>query len=166
MQLLDLLKQSGGIEAIGRELGLPESQAASGAAALLPSILAGMQKSEVGNSLGGLLGSLGGSGLLDQVLSSQPTDSTPGNQLLGRIFGSKDDSRAVAQQAAGATGVDASVLKRMLPLLTMLVAGYLAQQGGAKGGLGGLLGNLSGTIGGGGLAGQSPLNDLLGKIRR
>jgi hypothetical protein len=170
MQLTDLIQQSGGVGAIARELGLSESQAASGASALLPSILAGLQKSggtAAGGGLGGLLGSLGGGGLLDQVLSPQPTNAGPGNELLGHIFGSKDDSRAVATQAASSTGIDASILKKMLPLLTMVVAGYLAKQGRAGGGTGGVLGGLAGALGGAdGSAGGNPLSDLLGKLGR
>lgn len=37
--------------------------------------------------LGGLLGQLGGSGLLDNVLSAEPTDVGRGNDVLGQIFG-------------------------------------------------------------------------------
>ena len=70
-----------------------------------------------------------------------------------RIFGSKDVSRAVAQNAASQSGLDPALLKKMLPLLAMLVAGYMAKQRGAGadaqpssagGGLGGLLGSLLG----------------------
>ncbi len=59
-------------------------------------------------------------------------------------------SRAVAQNAASQSGLDPSLLKKMLPMLAMLVAGYMAKQQGAGaaapagGGLGGLLGSLLG----------------------
>ncbi len=46
--------------------------------------------------MGGLLGQLGGGGLLDSVLGSQPTPVEQGNDVLGQIFGSKDVSRTVA----------------------------------------------------------------------
>jgi hypothetical protein len=87
------------------------------------------------------------------VLGPQPTNVNRGNDVLGQIFGSKDVSRTVAQNAAAQSGLDASVLKKMLPMLAMLVAGYMAKQpsaGGAShsspagGGLGGLLGGLLG----------------------
>src|SRR3546814_13005811 len=83
-------------------------------------------------SLGGLLGLLGGGGLLDSVLGSQPTPVNQGNDVLGQIFGSKDVSRTVAGQAAAQTGVDSGLLKRMLPMLAMIAAGYLATQGGLE----------------------------------
>ena len=153
MQLTDILAQMGGLQSMARELGVSETQAASGAEALVPAILGGFKKQAQSQpagieGLGGLLGQMGGSGLLDQVLAPEPTDVSGGNNVLGQIFGSKDVSRAVAQNAASQSGLDASLLKKMLPMLAMLVAGYMAKQpdGGPaaqvstpSGGLGGLL---------------------------
>ena len=105
MQITDILAQMGGLQSIARELGLSESQAASGADALLPAILGGFKKQAQSQpngleGLGGLLGQLGGGGMLDEVLAPQPTDLSHGNDVLGQIFGSRDVSRAVAQNAA------------------------------------------------------------------
>jgi hypothetical protein len=163
MQITDILAQTGGLQSIAKELGLSETQAASGAAALIPAILGGFKKQAQAQPAGieglsGLLGKLGGGGLLDNVLSPQPTNVSLGNDVLGQIFGSKDVSRTVAQNAASQSGLDPSVLKKMLPLLAMLVAGYMAKQHGAGGalqpaaaggGLGGLLGGLVGGLLGG-----------------
>jgi hypothetical protein len=161
MQITDILAQMGGLQSMARELGVSETQAASGAEALIPAILGGFKKQAQSQpagieGLGGLLGQLGGSGLLDQVLAPEPTDVSGGNHVLGQIFGSKDVSRAVAQNAASQSGLDASLLKKMLPMLAMLVAGYMAKQpdGGPAAqpsapseGLGGLLGGLLGGQG-------------------
>jgi hypothetical protein len=168
MQLSDLLQQVGGLGAMARELGVDEQQARSGAEALLPAILDGFSqqaKAQPGGA-GGLLdmlGQLGGSGLMDEVLGAQPTNLEHGNQVLGQIFGSKDVSRAVAQNAAGQTGLDASTLKQMLPMLGMLVAGYMSKQGSAA--------PQAGQTRGSGLAAMldadgdgSPLNDVLGML--
>ena len=183
MQITDILAQMGGLQSIAKELGVSETQATSAAEALAPAILGGFKKqaqSQPGGleGLGGLLGlaaqnpqlvQIGGGGLLDQVLGPQPTDVSRGNDVLGQIFGSKDVSRAVAQNAASQSGLDPSLLRKMLPMLAMLVTGYMAKQagggaasaqqdpsagglGGLGGGLGGLLGGLLG--GGGGGAGQ------------
>jgi hypothetical protein len=167
MNISDILSQMGGLQTIAKELGISESQAASGAAALAPAILGGFKKQAQAqptglDGLGGLLGQLGGGGLLDAVLSPQPTDPNPGNAVLGQIFGSKDVSRTVAQNAAAQTGLDSGLLKKMLPLLAMMVAGYMAKnRGGAAqaapadaggGGLGGLLGGVLGGLTGGGRA--------------
>jgi hypothetical protein len=169
MQIDDILAQMGGIGAMARELGVSESQAASGAAALLPAILGGFKKQAQAqptglDGLGGLLGQLGGGDLLDDVLSPRPTNVNRGNDVLGQIFGSKDVSRTVAQNAASSSGLDLSVLKKMLPMLAMLAAGFMsgggkaaAQPTSAGGGLGDLLGGL---LGGGGAGGGGALSGL------
>jgi hypothetical protein len=135
MQITDILAQMGGLQSMARELGVSETQAASGAEALIPAILGGFKKQAQSQptgleGLGGLLGQLGGGGLLDDVLAPQPTNVSRGNDVLGQIFGSKDVSRAVAQNAASQSGLDPSLLKKMLPMLAMLVAGFMAKQQG------------------------------------
>ena len=134
MQIMDVLGQTGGIQSMARELGVSESEAASGASALIPAILGGFKKQAQAQPAGldsiiGMLGGLGGGGLMDEVLAPQPTNVRPGNDILGQIFGSKDVSRTVAQNAAAKTGLDATLLKKMLPVVAMLVAGYMAKQG-------------------------------------
>lgn len=176
MQITDILAQMGGLQSMARELGVSETQAASGAEALLPAILGGFKKQTQAQpsgleGLGGLLGRLGGGGLLDQVLAPQPTDVNQGNNVLGQIFGSRDVSRTVAQNAASQSGLDPSLLKKMLPMLAMLVAGFMAKQHGgaavaqpaaAGGGLGGLLGGLlGGQAAGGATAGAPELASML-----
>lgn len=136
MQITELLAQMGGLQSMARELGVDEQQVASGADALLPAILGGFKKQAQAQpagleGLGGLLGQLGGGSLLDEVLAPQPTDASHGNEVLGQIFGSKDVSRTVANNAAAQSGLDPSLLKQMLPLLAMLVTGLMARQGGA-----------------------------------
>lgn len=164
MQINDILEQIGGLQSMAQELGVSESQAASGANALIPAILGGFKKQAQTQSsgldgLGGLLGQLGGEDLLDDVLAPQPTNVGRGDDVLGQIFGSKDVSRAVANNAASQSGLDSGLLKKMLPMLAMMVAGYMAKQGGAgaaqqssskMGGLEGMLGSLLGGTSGGG----------------
>ena len=127
MQIMDMLEQMGGTQSLAREFGVSESQAASGAAALLPAILGGFKKQTQGQPAGlerliGMLSGLGGGGLMDEVLAPQPTNVSPGNDVLGQIFGSREVSRTVAQNAAGQMGLDPALLKKMLPVLAMLVA--------------------------------------------
>jgi hypothetical protein len=190
VQLSDILNQTGGLQSIARELNIGEDDAARAAEALGPAVLGGFRKQVESHpqgmeGLGGMLSQFGGGGLLDSVLSSTPTDTAPGNNVLGQIFGSKDVSRAVAQNAASQTGQDPSVLKKMLPMLAMLVAGYMANKrgaGGAKftadggaglgGAIGGMLGGQSGNLAGelGGLLGmggqRNPLDDIMGRLGR
>lgn len=198
MNLTDILAQAGGIGSMAKELGIPPAMAKQGADALLPAILGGFKKqAQAGGGiegLGGLLGQLGGGGLLDAVLGSQPTPVNQGNDVLGQIFGSKDVSRTVAGQAAAQTGLDSGLLKQMLPMLAMMVAGYMAKQGGQpgeggglSGGLGDVLGDvLGGAMGGGaapsagGISGSlgglgkmldmdgdgNPLDDIMGMVNK
>lgn len=178
MSLAAMLQQSGAISAMARELGVDEGTANTAAGALLPAIVAGMGRSATGGSatpdplggLGGLagailgggggqssaasgLGGVLGAGLLDAVLGSSPTPTQPGNDILGNIFGAKEVSRSVAGEVAGVTGLDEGLLKKMLPILAMAVAGYMAKQAGGQGstagGGGGALGGILGSIVGG-----------------
>lgn len=188
MNIAEIMNQTGALDSISRELGVDRNTAQAGAAALLPVILGGFQKQAQpgAGGLGGLLETLGGGNagqLLDAVTSDAPTAPGPGNDILGQIFGSKDVSRTVASQAAQQTGIDPSLLKKMLPLLAMAVTGYLASQRGGdaagtgSGGilgqiLGGVLGGGQATSAGGGLGGLgslldsngdgNPLDDILG----
>ena len=168
MDIASILKQSGAIGSIAQQLGVNEQVAEAGAAALLPAILGGFKKTAQAQptgmeGLGGLLGQLGGGGLFDSVVSPEPTPVEKGNDILGQIFGSKDVSRTVADSASEQTGIDPSLLKKMLPILAMLVAGYMAKQSsdGEGGGLGGLIGGL---LGGSGQAGAGGLGGMLGNV--
>ncbi|WP_199502816.1 DUF937 domain-containing protein [Qipengyuania sp. YIM B01966] len=179
MSLAQILQQTGAIDSMARELNVDPQTARTAAGALLPAIVAGMGRQASGGAmggaaaggdpLGGLIGGLGGGGLLDSVLGTTLTPTQPGNDILGQIFGSKDVSRGVADEVAGSTGLDPSLLRKMLPILAMAAAGYLAtrsqgagaaqgQDGGLGGGLGGALG---GALGGGA---NNPLGGILGSI--
>ena len=168
MDMASILKQSGAIGSIAQQLGVNEQVAEAGAAALLPAILGGFKKTAQAQpsgleGLGGLLGQLGGGGLFDSVVAPEPTPVEQGNDVLGQIFGTKEVSRSVAGHASEQTGIDPSLLKKMLPILAMLVAGYMAKQsgGGEGGGLGGLIG---GMLGGGNQAGGGGLGGMLGNV--
>lgn len=156
MNVDQMLQQTGAVEAISRELGVDPATAQAGASALLPAILSGFQNPVTAaqaepaasafpalGGLGGLLGTIGGLGggnLLDNVTSNGPTEVDKGNQILGQVFGSKDGSRAVAASAAAQSGVEPSLLKKMLPILAMVAAGYVMKKAGQSGGLGSVLG--------------------------
>lgn len=162
MDIGSIIAQSGGIGSIARELGIDEGMAQAGVTALLPAVLGGFkgQAQAQPEGLGGLLGmvqGMGGGGLLDSVLGAGPSNVDAGNNVLGQIFGSKDTSRAVAADASTKSGVSGDLLKKMLPLVAMMVAGYMAKQAGGGdqqqaggGGLGGMLGSVIGGMMGGG----------------
>ncbi|HEX5777228.1 MAG TPA: DUF937 domain-containing protein, partial [Xanthobacteraceae bacterium] len=104
-----------------------------------------------------------------------------GNDALGMVFGSKDVSRAVADQAQRASGIGSSILKQMLPVVVgMILSGLLKGLGGGgaqgrqipapqpmpqpgpgggghSGGLGDILGEiLGGRVPGGSSGGGAP----------
>ncbi len=179
MNIADILKQTGALDSISRELGVDTGTAQAGAAALLPAILGGFKNNAQAqpDGLGGLIGmigGMGGGGLLEAVLGQQATPVDQGNGILGQIFGSKDVSRQVAGSAAASTGIDPAILKKMLPILAMAVAGYMFSQNNAgqggdtaqDGGLGGMLGNVLGGVLGGGRSAQqaAPAGGGLGNL--
>ena len=184
MNIEQMLQQTGAVGAISRELGIDPATAQAGATALLPSILSGFQQPAAPaeaidvtggtqssafpaiGGLGGLLGTiggLGGGGLLDNAVSNEPTEVDKGNQILGQIFGSKDGSRAVAAQASAQSGVEPSLLKKMLPVLAMVAAGYVMKQAGRGGQSGGLSDAIGGMLGGAGGQTQGQ-PDILGSL--
>lgn len=173
MNINEILAHTGGLQAMAKELGISEADAANGAQALAPAILGGFKKQAQAQpggfaGLGDLIGQLGGGGLLDNVLSPQPTEVSRGNDVLGQIFGTKDVSRTVAENASARTGLDPALLKRMLPIVAMMVTGFMAKQqgrvAGAAAGAGGVGGALGGLLGGGASGGSSGLAGLVSML--
>ncbi len=171
-QLINALGGPAGIAAMARELGVDQTMVEKGAAALLPAVLGGFKQQAATQPDGlaglvGMLGKMGGGGLLDSVLGSEPTPVEQGNAVLGQIFGSKDVSRTVAQQAAGQTGIGADLLKKMLPMVAMAAAGFMAKQAAASpagNGGGGLLGSVVSALTGGGQQGGGGLGAIASLI--
>jgi hypothetical protein len=155
MEIGSLLNQAGGASAIAQHLGVDESTVEKGASALLPHVANGVETQGLppaeagsaepahGGGLGGMLGGLiggspggggmGAGGVTGGILGSLIGGGV-GNQILGHIFGSKDTSRDVATQASQESGVDPSVLKKLLPIVAGAVAVYYMShrgQGGA-----------------------------------
>jgi len=164
MQITDILAQTGGLRSIAQQLGVTESEAVSGADALIPAILGGFKKQTQSLGAEGVNGLLAqfGAGRTDDMAVDQPGQLENGNQILGQIFGSEDVSRTVAENASAQSGLTTDVLKKMLPMVAMLITSYMAQRSAgaadasphgdsAEGGLGGLLGDM---LGGGHASGQ------------
>ncbi len=184
MDMMNALAPAGGIDAISRELGVDQSTAQNGLRALLPAVTDGMRGQAAASpqgfgGLGSILAGLGGGGLLSNVVAPEPTNVAQGNDVLGQIFGNKDNSRAVAADAAQRSGISPDLLKKMLPIVAMLVAGYLAKQHGQAtpsstatgqapaqdgGILGQILGGISGAGGSG--AGGGILGSILGGLTK
>jgi hypothetical protein len=183
------------ISEIGRQFGLNEAQTRAAFEQLTPVVAAGIRRNnQTDNGLEGLLKALqaGGHSRYADDPSALQFDrvADDGNAILGHVFGSKDVSRNVANQAADLSGVGSAVLKKLLPVIAAIVMGQLAKRmGGGKqtvpqggsgsspggSGQGGGLGDILGDILGGGKqtvpqggSGSSPggggLGDILGDI--
>ena len=163
MQRLDDILASSAMDlnSLAARFGLSPEQAKSAMSSLVPAVAGGFQQRAQSDSLGPVE---------DAASAIDRPDTDRGNGILGHIFGSKDVSRQVADQAAGPSGVSSTVLKAMLPIVAAMVAKHLATQSGG-GGFGGILGSLlagaggTGSAGGGfpvGLGGDEPLSSILG----
>jgi hypothetical protein len=136
MEMTQILAELGGLRSMARELGVTEKQVRNGAEALIPAILAAFRKEAQSqpqgrDPLGELTAQLDSGELLDNVLAPRPTDVRRGDELLRHLFGSKDVSGAIAQNAASQSGLEPCLLEQMLPMLAMLVVGYMARQSGS-----------------------------------
>ena len=154
MNILESLLNSGdgsAVRQLGAQFGLPPDQAQSVLAAIVPALMAGVQNNASQQSgLDGLAAALAGGDHAQYVddpgMLADPATTADGNGILGHIFGSKDVSRQVAQQASARTGIDATILKQMLPVVAALAMGAMAKQtrnaapAAAGGGLASMLG--------------------------
>lgn len=104
---------------IARQFGISMEQANAGMAALMPAYAQGFRRVMTDPSqffrLMGMFAESQRNSVIGQAFT--PEGVARGNEILGEIFGTKELSRAVAQQAAAATGLSQTVLKSMLPAL-------------------------------------------------
>lgn len=176
MNLLDLIKSTGGDNSIGElagSVGLGSGDTTKLIGALAPALLGGIQKNASDDSgLAGLKGALESGGhqryLEDPKSMLSEATRTDGNNILGHLFGSKDVSRNVAKHAAKETGIDAGIIKKALPLLATLAMGAMSKKSSGGRDLGssaksGGLGPLGDLLGGGDGFG---LDDVVGLARK
>jgi hypothetical protein len=151
MNLLDVIsgeKNGAVVQQMARQLGIGEGDTRKAMGQMLPALARGLQRNaSQSGGLDQLLGALG-SGGHDRYLSNpeqlgRPESITDGNAILAHILGTKDVSRNVAGRAAKQTGLDAGILKKMLPMLAAAAMGALGSQTRSGGSLGGLQGSTS-----------------------
>ena len=139
MDILATLRRSGGIEALARRLDVAPADAASCAEVLTPVIVAGLrgfvdshgaasQSAESGGpaALATMIESLGGGELAAAVMAPGDVDAASGDAVLRALFAVEDAASVVAARAAPGEPADQALLARALPLLAMLIAGYIA----------------------------------------
>jgi hypothetical protein len=171
MDLLNALMDSAGRDGLARlggQVGLPADQTQQVLRQVLPALGQGLKRNI--SQSGGLESLARGlqTGnhqryLDDATALADPAARDDGNAILGHIFGSKDVSRNVAAQAASQTGVDADVIKQLLPMVAAMAMGALSKQTAGGQQLPG--GDLLGSLLGGGKDGLG-LDDVLNMARK
>jgi hypothetical protein len=127
------------VRQLSRQFGLSEAAMADAIRSLAPALARGLGR-ETERPDGGLgLADALATGdhqryIAEPAILERPATTEDGNKILGHVFGSKDVSRNVATFASEQTGLDTSLLKRLLPVLAPIVMGILAQQLAKRGG--------------------------------
>ena len=122
-----------GMQALAQQFGLSMQQTQAAVQALLPAFSQGLQRNTADPYGMGAFMTAMASGqhakyFEDATRAFSPQGINEGNGILGHLFGSKDLSRAVAAQAAQATGLSQQVLQQMLPALASMMMGGLFNQ--------------------------------------
>lgn len=121
VNMLTALQRSGGIDALARQAGVEPPQAHSFARSVLPAMLQALRNMPGGRAA--VLAELdrqGGTALAAAVMAVEPVDASAGQAILAGALGAERASLGdIAAQAGGAP-------ERLLPLLVMLVGGYVS----------------------------------------
>ena len=177
MDLMDLLKSTGGGDSIGAlasAVGLGSSDTSKLVESLAPALMRGVQKNTADDDgLASLRRALKSGGheryIDDPDLMASESTRADGNNILDHIFGSKDVSRNVAPAASRDTGIDPGLIKKALPLLASLAMGAMSKKTSAGRDLGssldkGGLGSIGDLIAIGDR--KSGLDDILGMAKK
>lgn len=119
--------------AMAKQFGLSQQQTQAAIEALLPAFSQGLRRNasnpwDIGNFMQALSSGQHARYFEDITRAMTPQGIAEGNGILGHLFGSKELSRAVADQAAAATGIGAEIYKQMLPVLASTIMGGLFKQ--------------------------------------
>lgn len=163
LPLFDMLAQAQngqGIELLARQFNLSQQQAQLAVEALLPAFSQGLKRNTADPSgIGGFLSAMASGDHAKYFENAGNAFSaqgvSQGNDVLGQLFGSKDLSRAVAAQAAQATGLGQQTLQQMLPVIASMVMGGLAKQS---------TGQMQAAAGSG--AGNNPLAEIIEQMMK
>ena len=156
MQVLDIIRDAQGGNAVAnlaRTFKIAPKQAEAVIAAVLPQLSQSLERNTLSRGgLADLVNALGQGhheGYLDNPRAlADPSTVSDGNAILGHILGDRDQSRAVAAEAARFSGLSEGLVKMLLPVLATWLMGALSKQ--VKGGLGEVLGRMGGGGGAGG----------------
>lgn len=193
LPLMEVLMKAGNGDALQRmqeNFDLDESDARNALAAVLPAFSKGLKNNtREPQDFGAFMQALSDGSHARYVENpAQAFDQAglqEGNAILGHLFGSKQTSRAIADHAAGKSGVSASTIKKMLPAIAAMVMGGISGQAdekanmfGGGSGSGGIIGTILKEMmkGGAGMPqggqrrqapsgrGNNPLGDILDQM--
>lgn len=121
------------MDAMAKQFNLAQEQAAQAMAALLPAFSSGFKRSSTNPyDMSSLMSAMSsgnyGKYFEDVSKAFTPQGMMDGNAVLEKLFGSKEVSRAVAEQAAQLTGIGQDVLKKMMPAMADTLMGGLFKQ--------------------------------------
>ncbi|MEZ5737346.1 MAG: hypothetical protein R3E09_16360 [Novosphingobium sp.] len=124
-----------------RRSDYPPARVSAASEALIPELLTCLRLyvereggEEAGvNRLLHVLDELGGGRLAADVMGHEPVSPEPGNALLDRLCNGKVMTRPSPDVIAEQTGLDSALLEKILPLLAMLLCGYISARAGGSG---------------------------------
>lgn len=158
-EMLANAQNGNGMEALARQFGISQTQAQTAVEALLPAFSQGLKRNTadpygIGSFLSALSSGQHAKYFENAGAAFTPQGMADGNGILGHLFGSKELSRAVAGQAAQATGLSQDLLKQMLPAIAAMLMGGLFKQSNSQ--------LQAGGFGGSG----NPLGDIIEQMMR
>lgn len=138
------------MRAMASQFGLNEDQVTRAMEALMPAFATGFKRSAANpQDFGSLMQAMAGGNYAEYfnnlAAAFTPQGIADGNTMLKQIFGSKQISEAIAQQAALATGIAQDIFNRMLPVVASILAGGFFSQGATA-------------------AGANPFADMMGQM--
>jgi len=136
LPLFDMMLQAQNgmaMDAMAKQYGLAQEQAAKAVAALMPAFASGFKRNTTNPYDFSTLLQAMTSGNYAKYFEDMNSAFTPqgiadGNQILQQLFGSKEVSRAIAAQAAQLTGIGQDILKQMMPVMADTLMGGLFKQ--------------------------------------
>ncbi|MFN0218187.1 MAG: DUF937 domain-containing protein [Hyphomicrobium sp.] len=130
---IDQAQGGAAIDNLASAFGIPRDKAAAAASAILEALSLRVERNTLSRGgvadLVSLLGdSSAGRALDDPQGLASPAIADVGNGVLDVLIGDKHISRGIAGRAANQSGLDADVVKRMLPAMASLFVGGLQRE--------------------------------------
>ena len=128
------LRRSGGIEALARQVGHPQASVSAASEALIPELMACLRefvRNQGGEEAGvkkllGVLDELGDGQLAADVMGHERVSPDSGESILASLCAGEGPARPDPGELAARSGLDEALLEHLLPLLAMLLCGYIS----------------------------------------